>query len=320
MLAVLSLVAGLALQQFSTGPYDVITWRTYKDGAYSKAVNQAIVEMNTLGEYQKYVNQYEPAGVGDGRDIDWNKEEVVAVHSGERRTGGYRVVVESIAKINPREARLSFTERTPIKGVATTDAITSPFMLVRLNRFGGKLVFSGSKREDSLPGGIKIITSGGGCGCCNRCGILLPSLAFDVFDSGSASSPVTPINYTMSSHADFDYYRRNFGMSNLSDDNVNWMRERLVAIHFGKKIPGIVDYFVDRVRVKGNEAQVSVYEVLPNGIPARGITTGAYTILRLPRIGAVVTVQKKQILDGFQSLPTSCDCGCAKCKLCNGDR
>lgn len=294
----LCFAAAAALQQFSPGPNDIIQWRTYKDGVNSQARTQAIVEMNSLAEFQNYVRQYAPQGVGDGRDVDWNKEELIAVHCGERPSTGYRVVVESISKVDPRHAQLTFTERTPIKGARQSQATTSPFMIVRLNRFGGLLKFSGGSREDSLPGGIKIIGTGGWNGECD------PSdefrLPFTIFATGSGCDVMLPSNYVINSHDQFNLYLRNYRMKGLDDSSIDYYHERLVAIHLGTKLNSAVSIIVQKAVVTTNNfTELTIYEVMPEGRNALSLTrpTGLYVIVRMPRVGPNVVVTKKQVLE-----------------------
>src|ERR1044071_5897800 len=114
-MSLIAFVASLALGHAQIDP-NLVIWRTYKAGAYSGAQEQRIVEMTTPGEYQRYVNQFHPEGAGDAHDIDWGKEELVAIHIGPRSTGGYSVQVNSITKIKPTEARVSWAELTPVQG------------------------------------------------------------------------------------------------------------------------------------------------------------------------------------------------------------
>jgi hypothetical protein len=320
-MSLLAAVAGLALGHAQIDP-NIVVWRTYKAGAHSQAVDQRIIEISTLGDYQRYVNTYGPQGVGDGKDVEWGKEELVAIHAGPRNTGGYSVEVDRIVKVKPTESCVYWKELTPVKGVATTQVMTSPWTIVRITRNGTHLTFNSHVEEGRLPGGIKIISIPGydwGCNCCTACvrehEFRLP---WRVYAAGDDAPILTPSTCVMSSAGDYERYVKNYSMGGLGDgSNIDWNRERLLAIHLGRRFsPGyqIVINHVDIV--DPTRVDVSYYQVEPCGLSLTVGGSGPYMVIRIPRACAVVTCTKKVVRDDQPYRVDSCDCGCETCRYC----
>jgi hypothetical protein len=321
-MSLVAVVATLALGKAQIDP-NIVTWRTYKAGTYSKVLDQKIQVLDTFGDYQRYINTCGPDGAGDGRDIDWGKEELVAIHLGTRNTGGYSVEVSSIAKVNPNEAKVSWAELTPVKGVATTQGQTSPWTIVRINRPGARLTFSGHKEEGRLPGGIKIISFGGydwGCTCCRACVRGHEKrLPWTVYARGDDAPTLTPSTFVMSSPSDFTMYTRNYRMAALGDGgDVDWYKDRLLAIHLGQKLTPGYEIIVDHVdMIDSRRVDVSYVQVQPFSRSLLGRTSsGTYLILRMPRVGSIVTFSQRVATEGDLLKLDSCDCGCDSCRYC----
>lgn len=325
-MSLIAVAAAVILGQTQMDP-NIVTWRTYKSGSYSSAQGEEIRVLTSLGDYQRYVQTFNPQGVSDGKDIDWVKEELVAIHIGTRKTGGYSVEVSSIKKVKPNEALVSWVELTPVKGVATTDALTSPWTIVRLNRPGTRLTFAGSKREGRLPGGIQIIDTGryGGrwgdrCDCCSQCiNTFKNRLSWQTYGHGDDAPTLAASTFVMSSPSDFASYVRNYQMKGIGDgSDVDWYRERLVAIHLGRKMIPAYDIAIDHVDViDSTRVDISYVEIQPYGRqPIVGFADGPYLIVRIPRIGSIVTLTKRTISERDNFRPNSCDCGCRDCRHC----
>lgn len=316
----LAIAASLVLGQVQADP-NVVIWRTYKDGVYSKADTQEVRILNTSGDYQRYVRELGPSPApSDPKDVEWGKETLIAIHLGKRNTGGFKVQVNSIKKINPTTSQVSWSEFTPPKGIATTDAISSPWTIVRMTKNGTKLTFSSSKEEGRLPGGIKIIDlpGGGNCDCCDACVKTYRNrLPWERYYSGYGAQNVTPATVVIGSQLEFDNYINNFqisGMGNGSD--VNWYRERLVAIHLGRKLTGGYEIAIDHVdRIDTTRVDVSYVELQPpvgRALSANS-STGPFLVIRVPRIGSVTSFSKRTLSASQLFYPDSCGCECRRC-------
>jgi hypothetical protein len=69
----------------------------------------------------------------DPPPVDFASGAVVAVHLGERRTGGYSVRVAD-ARLENGELKVTAVESRPAPGAITTQALTQPYHMVRLPR------------------------------------------------------------------------------------------------------------------------------------------------------------------------------------------
>jgi|ERR1044072_2734363 hypothetical protein len=315
----LAVAASLVLAQ-SQGDPNAVTWRTYKDGSYSKAEQQEIRILNTSGDYQKYVRDLGPDRIApDAKDIEWGKEVLVAIHIGKRNTGGFKVRVNGIKKVNPTTSQVSWSEFTPPKGVATTDAITSPWTLVRMTKNGTKLTFSGGVQDGTLPGGIKIIDlpSSGDCQCCDLCiRTYRNRLSWRPYFTGIDAPNIAPSTCVISSADEFASYVKNYQVSGIGfGDNVNWYRERLVAIHLGRKLTSGYGVAIDHVDlVDRSRVDVSYVEIQPSGRSlSANSSTGPFLVIKIPRLGGQVSFTKRTVNENQVFYPDSCGCECRGC-------
>lgn len=72
--------------------------------------------------------------------VDFRRETIVAIFQGSQSTGGYSVDVEAVKEENG-ELYLDLTFRSPAPGTITTQALTSPWVIVRVLRGGYNVVW-----------------------------------------------------------------------------------------------------------------------------------------------------------------------------------
>jgi hypothetical protein len=77
---------------------------------------------------------------GDPPAVDFEQFMVVAAFMGERRTGGYRVRVDSVSQSGDRMT-VSVKMEAPGPGCMTTQALTQPYQIVKLPRLEGEVAF-----------------------------------------------------------------------------------------------------------------------------------------------------------------------------------
>lgn len=322
-MSLLTAVVAVALGHAQLDPNQFV-WRTYKEGAQSKAQDQRIIVMDTVADFQRYRNTYGPEGAGDGRDVDWVQEELIAIHTGPRDSGGYSVGVTTIKKTKPNEATVYWSEFTPTRGVEKPKGGTSPWTIIRLKRPGVRLAFEGRREEGRLPGGIQILSTGGGydstCRCCEKCVREHENrLPYSNFWSGDDASVLTPSTVVISSSTEYSRYLQTYSMSALTTTpDINWYRERLLAIHLGHKFTDGYRILIDHIDiVDKSRVNVTYLEVQPTDrLRTAFSTTGPYLIVRIPRVGSMVTFTKKSVLDTQRFQLDSCDCGCDSCRYC----
>jgi hypothetical protein len=161
-------VAAVAATQFGL---DVIRYRTHSQGMHSPVERQSFFVLQSEADFQRYwqLSQGQPPQTAP-RDIDWNRELLIAVHLGQRRTGGHTVQVASIRRERSHELVVDVVERTPPAGQAVAQMLTSPWVLVRMERAAGNFSFRMRMEETRLP--INIIGGPppiGSCVCLCSC-------------------------------------------------------------------------------------------------------------------------------------------------------
>ncbi len=312
--------ASLSMQ----GPIDLnpVIWRTYKAGSYSSAETFKTVEMVTSGDFQTYARKFRPEGAGDAHDIDWGKEELVAVHLGTRNTGGFSVDVMSADHVSPTEVRVKFVEKTPPKSRTTTQALTSPWVIIRMNRPSARITFHGAKLENWVGGGqlVGVPNDNDSCGCCSACHTYGIPLPWDVYSYGNNSGALLPATTVIDGPEDLQDFARQNGVGRPDTRvRLDWSRDRLIAINLGSRMISGMRLAVDTVRVtRKGVTDVRLFEVRPGQLieQLNNNQESPFIIVRVPRTGYKVSVTKVQVAAG-QPLPyTYCDCDCGSCHNC----
>jgi hypothetical protein len=71
----------------------------------------------------------------DPPEIDFSRETVVAIFAGERPTGGYGLSVDAVCREEaPGIVHICYTEHEPPEDAILTMALTSPYLLIALDR------------------------------------------------------------------------------------------------------------------------------------------------------------------------------------------
>ncbi|HTQ10593.1 MAG TPA: protease complex subunit PrcB family protein [Fimbriimonadaceae bacterium] len=315
----LTAVAAIAVGHAQIDP-NVVKWRDYKEGSYSKATALGQFVISTPAEFQSYVNRMGPEGVGDARDVQWGKEALIAIHLGTRNSAGYSVEVEKIQRTKPNETCVFWDEVTPRRERSRAQVTTSPWTIVRFDRPGTRITFSGGQKEAGPPGGIRIISYPGYrplCSCCEDCiRANQDRLPWRIYATGLDGPTMMGSTFVMDTPADFASYVRNYRMTGLGDgSDIDWAHERLLAIHLGRKIGDGYRIGVDHIDVRDSgEIRVCYAEIQPSGRGiAAGSTSGPYTILRIPRVGSQVVFSKRMALDTDRFSPDCCTCPNCNC-------
>lgn len=68
-------------------------------------------------------------------DIDWNRYGVLFIEMGQKTTGGYSIdFIPSLSRVVDKQALIHISWNTPEEGAFLTQAVTSPFMLLKIYR------------------------------------------------------------------------------------------------------------------------------------------------------------------------------------------
>jgi hypothetical protein len=134
MLQTLSLLClALSLQMPAAIPFTTIT-RDDQSGIERK--REVIVR--TAGEWQALWKEHRPDA--EPPRVDFAKSMAIGIFLGFRNTGGYTVEITSIARRGD-EVIVTWKETKPGAGDVTSQVLTFPHHIVRLDRLEGKIVF-----------------------------------------------------------------------------------------------------------------------------------------------------------------------------------
>jgi hypothetical protein len=128
----IGLVFALAVMQSSSGIV------TVSEGSRSAIAEPREATARTAAEWQALWKQHgasEPAPA-----VDFTKEMVAAVFLGTRPTGGYAVEIRA-ARREGAALVIEYVEHAPGRDAIVTQALTSPFHIVRLPKYDGMVRF-----------------------------------------------------------------------------------------------------------------------------------------------------------------------------------
>ena len=119
-----------------------VRWSTVKSGTQSNMRASVIEVINSEAEWQSYWSR---AGHGlpqnAPKSIDFGKEMGVAIHIGTRNTGGYETYVQSVERVRGNDTVVKYVEKTPAQGAVVSQSLTSPYVIIRVDRIGGRISF-----------------------------------------------------------------------------------------------------------------------------------------------------------------------------------
>lgn len=177
-----------------------------------------------------------PASTAPSQNVDWIKQRLVAIHLGARSTTGYNVVVQNIVR-GIGTLTIKAVEETPIPNQYVAKVITSPWVIIQVDRDASQFQIEWSSRRANPsiilgPGGVYIgprdQTGAGWEPVANQCN-------WGTFRAGTECNITSQQVIVMSSEWDFaNYYRRAFDGPVPNSGN-DWLQFKLVAVHLGSK-------------------------------------------------------------------------------------
>lgn len=145
-----------------------IKWRTFDSGTTSRIQARSMRVLNNEAEFQTYWAQHTGSAADAPKGVEWGKELLIAIHSGVKTSGGYTVYVETMDRPTPNDIVVKFVEVKPPAGSVNITLMTSPWVLVRMERAGGNIRFQGREVTGRI---IQSPPPQCGCKCaCGRCG------------------------------------------------------------------------------------------------------------------------------------------------------
>ncbi len=268
----------LAVAQMAPG-LPAVKWSTFHAGTNSRQKTFSTRVLSTEGTWQKYWSELTGNSAASApRGLEWAREELWVIALGERRTGGVCVTVRSVSFVDARNIEVQYVETAPPPGSITSQAITSPYVVIRVERNSGSPRFV---RCDDF-GGI-------GSGT-----VLLPGWGYEdpvrpirwgLLDRGVYSNVTVERTFTLASRREYEQHAKNAfpgseEMLELSRD-VRWEDEMVVAIHAGPKNRQ-TNVEIDRVTVDhAGRITITWYESVPLDGSMRRCSP--YLLMRLPR-------------------------------------
>jgi hypothetical protein len=322
--ALIGALAALSSAQFD--PLHTIKWSTLQSGQHSRIERPTTRVLNNEAELQAYWRD----AMGESptaapRGIEFGKEMLLAIHLGDRPTGGYKVHVQSISRTRAAELTVEYVETEPAPGSANIQVRTSPWTLVRMERSAGNLNF----RKRTQTSRYAVLPAPPACGCCSACGCGSHGpppvygnpydrpVRFDVMDEGEFSQIPWPGVTILRNEDDLrSYWVRNEGHPRYPArfDDVDFRREQLVAVNVGQlKGTGY------RVYVEGVEQSslgertvrvLVVYAAIQPPILLRHASP--FVVLRMDRSPDAVVLAKRNYQPSLGG-DRHCGCRCPRC-------
>jgi hypothetical protein len=311
-----------------------IKWRTIAEGSTSQIKRAENHFMHTSGDIQTWWRKHSGTGAETvPYKFDPNKEFCVAIYLGERKTGGYRIYVETVARSTPATGIIATVELTPSRGSTTTQALTQPWVLIAIERPGiQEWQFRRVTAIDPMP------SIGGGSKCCgcskckcskeiwydptplgqysidNSYGIRpLGKVPFAPFDSGTDSDIGRESSFVIQSERQYeDYWSKHRSESRrIPQSRIDWSREQLLAVHLGTTPTTGFELQIVGIERTWQRTLNVLYAVKPpeSGRRIDRSWHSPFAIVRMSRITEpLVFVRRDDLLSSG-----ACNC-CSKCK------
>lgn len=125
---------------------DSVFYRNYTFGAISKITTAQTRVINSTNEFAAYWKDL--TGSSDRpRDIDFDNEQLVAIHLGSKPSSGYSVAVTSVVKPVSNQIVITYIERRPGPQDKVDGEPCSPYVVIRMPKTSGKIVFKPSSAD-----------------------------------------------------------------------------------------------------------------------------------------------------------------------------
>ena len=120
-----------------------VTFSTLVDGQASAIEEEREVVVQTSAEWKALWAKHSPGQKFPV--VDFAKSTVIGVFLGTRNTGGYRAVITGIDR-NGSDLVVTWQEEKPSPDLMVTQALTSPFHIVRIDKTADAVKFAKAKR------------------------------------------------------------------------------------------------------------------------------------------------------------------------------
>ena len=132
-----------AVMCLALSPQGTVPFTTIVHGDQSGIERQREVTIRTAEEWQALWKEHHPDE--QPPSVDFSKSMVIGVFLGFRNTGGYSVAITSIDRTG-NEIVVTWKETRPGPQAITSQVLTFPHHIVRMERLDGKIVFKQAPR------------------------------------------------------------------------------------------------------------------------------------------------------------------------------
>lgn len=285
LVAVVAGGQGVGRNDLGLGLRNIFTW---KRGDYSRYTQSALVPIYDEAALAKYwANAMGQPAISAPRGIDWQRQMVVAIHAGERPSGGYTI---DLAKSDVVNGVITFhiREHRPLAGSNVDKNASSPWLLVRLDKTTNQFRMD-TRVANDFPGlvmganGATVIRNGAAT-------IIIPNgvtwsdegwYGYYVGDDCGYDSPGITV---ISSSVDFErFWTKVVGQSlDSAPGGVNWSSERLLSLSLGPRPTAGYGLVVLGTRIEKDRGVIVAYERKPDGFAAARVTR-PHTMIRVDR-------------------------------------
>jgi PrcB C-terminal len=137
------MLLSLILAIVTTGTVPPVTFTTLLDGQASAIEEPREVVVRTPAEWKALWAKHAPGQKMPA--VDFGKSTVIGVFLGTRNTGGYRAVITGIER-QGSDLLVTWKEEQPSPDLMVTQALTSPFHLVQIDKTADSVKFAKAKR------------------------------------------------------------------------------------------------------------------------------------------------------------------------------
>lgn len=159
-----------------------LNWQPFMDGQQSANTRQGIQVLDSESAFRTYWQKtLRKDPMAAPKNVNWSREKLVAINLGQRKSGGFRIHITRMVKGTDGIVRVTATEWTPTPGAYVTDALTSPWVIVKVDRMSERFALDVQTRTS--PPGMPFVegsnsfpnqgnnNGGGRCNCRNcSCG------------------------------------------------------------------------------------------------------------------------------------------------------
>lgn len=116
-----------------------LAYETYTTGQQSPSIQAEVRYLRNFGEFTRYWRSVNGPQSEIPRDIDFDRETLVAIHLGARVSGGYSLGIYSVRMMNEFDVEIQYYENQPRPGQITSQELTSPYVILAIPKTGGQI-------------------------------------------------------------------------------------------------------------------------------------------------------------------------------------